>query len=174
MPIRGLVYFISSVTSQRPLFACRRPIFLPALMVNTGFHLLAFRSFPHQGRSALGLLSCVGLSSICLMFEMIQKVVLSFVSCLIMIRPFMYVVSMLLIITLIATTSLSLFAIVDPSVPTILSGDFNVVFDCSVDRRGSCSSSASCDSSNTLSSLFRNCCVLDIWRVLHPLQLGFT
>ena len=63
---------------------------------------------------------------------------------------------------------------VDPSVPTILSGDFNAVFDCSVHRRGSCPSSVSCDSSNTLSSLFCNCCVLDIWRVLHPLQLGFT
>ena len=111
MLIRGLVYFISSVTSQRPLFACRRPIFLPALMVNTGFRLLAFRSFPNQGRSALGLLSCIGPSSICLMFEMIQKVVLSFVSFLIVIRTFVYVVSMLLIITLIVTTSLSLFAI---------------------------------------------------------------
>ena len=30
------------------------------------------------------------------------------------------------------------------------------------------------DSSNALSSLFHDCCVLDIWRVLHPLQLGFT
>ena len=45
------------------------------------------------------------------MFEMIQKVVLSFVSFLIVIRTFVYVVSMLLIITLIVTTSLSLFAI---------------------------------------------------------------
>ena len=63
---------------------------------------------------------------------------------------------------------------VDPSVPTISCGDFNAVFDRSVDRRGSCPSSVSRDSSNTLSSLFRDCCVLDIWRVLHPVLRGFT
>ena len=62
----------------------------------------------------------------------------------------------------------------DPSVPTILCGDFNAVFDRSIDRRGSCPFTAGRDSSNTLSSLFRDCCVLDIWRALHSSQRGFT
>ena len=63
---------------------------------------------------------------------------------------------------------------VDPSVPTILCGDFNPVFHRSADRRGSISSNAYRDSSTSLSSLFHDCCVLDIWRTLHPSQSGFT
>jgi len=59
-------------------------------------------------------------------------------------------------------------------VPTVLCRDFNALFDRSVNRRGSHPSGASCDSSASLSSLFQGCCVLDIWRVLLPSQLGFT
>ena len=63
---------------------------------------------------------------------------------------------------------------VDPSVPTILCGDFNAVFDHSIDRKGSYSSGVYRDSSISLSSLFRDCCVVNVWRILHPLQPGFT
>jgi len=63
---------------------------------------------------------------------------------------------------------------VDPSVPTIMCGDFNAVFDRSVDRRGSSLLSTHRDSSQTLANLFRECCVLDAWRVLHPSTPGFT
>ena len=63
---------------------------------------------------------------------------------------------------------------IDPSVPTIMCGDFNAVFDHSVDRRGSSSMTTNRDSSQTLANLFHECCVLDAWRVFHPSTPGFT
>ena len=62
---------------------------------------------------------------------------------------------------------------VDPSVPTVLCGDFNAAFDRVTDRRGS-SSDVSRDSCQTLATLFQDCCVLDVWRVMHPSSRGFT
>ena len=63
---------------------------------------------------------------------------------------------------------------IDPSVPTLLCGDFNTVFDRVVDRRGSCPFDVSRESSAMLSSLFSDCCVVDIWRVLHPGVSAFS
>ena len=63
---------------------------------------------------------------------------------------------------------------IDPSVPTLLCGDFNTVFDRAVDRRGSCPFDVSRESSAMLSSLFSDCCVVDIWRVLHPGVSAFS
>lgn len=63
---------------------------------------------------------------------------------------------------------------IEPSVPTIMCGDFNAVFDRSVDRRGSSSAFGNRDSSQTLANLFCECCVLDAWRTLHPSTLCFT
>ena len=53
---------------------------------------------------------------------------------------------------------------VDPSVPTILCGDFNAVFDWSVDPFGSDPSDLSCESFSSLQDLFDACCTVDIWR----------
>ena len=66
---------------------------------------------------------------------------------------------------------------IDPSVTTLLCGDFNTVFDRVVDRRGSCPFDVSRESSAMLSSLFSDCCVVDIWRFcilvfLHFLGVG--
>ncbi|PFX27102.1 Transposon TX1 uncharacterized 149 kDa protein [Stylophora pistillata] len=58
----------------------------------------------------------------------------------------------------------SLHTKIDPSIPTILAGDFNAVFDRSLDRRGSNPASTSRESSSALSHLFQSCCVTDIWR----------
>ena len=63
---------------------------------------------------------------------------------------------------------------IDPSIPTILCGDFNEVFDRSVDRAGSDPSVSPRDSSSSLKYLFDDCCVVDIWRYLHPSSVGFT
>ena len=63
---------------------------------------------------------------------------------------------------------------IDPAIPTILCGDFNEVFDRSVDRAGSDPSVSSRDSSSSLKYLFDDCCVVDIWRYLHPSSVGFT
>ena len=63
---------------------------------------------------------------------------------------------------------------IDPSVPTVLCGDFNTVFDRTCDRRGSYIDDASRESSSVLHTLFRECCVSDIWRVKHPDTPGFT
>ena len=63
---------------------------------------------------------------------------------------------------------------IDPSVPTLLCGDFNTVFDRVVDRRGSCPFDVSRESSAMLFSLFSDCCVVDIWRVLHPGVSAFS
>ena len=68
----------------------------------------------------------------------------------------------------------SIHSYVDPSVPTILAGDFNSVFDRAVDRRGSCVDYDSRESSVALARLFRNCCCVDVWRHLFPSRPGFT
>lgn len=65
-------------------------------------------------------------------------------------------------------------SLVDPSVPTVLCGDFNAVFNRSLDRRGSNIFDSSRESCSTLSSLFSDCCVADIWRILHPSLSAFS
>ncbi|PFX14836.1 Transposon TX1 uncharacterized 149 kDa protein [Stylophora pistillata] len=63
---------------------------------------------------------------------------------------------------------------IDPLIPTLLAGDFNCVFNRSLDRRSSNPSDYSRESSSALSHLFDACCVTDIWRYLHPSSPGFT
>ena len=62
----------------------------------------------------------------------------------------------------------------DPTVPTLLCGDFNTVFDRSVDRRGSDSSDTWRESSAALKALFESSCYVDAWRYLHPDTAGFS
>ena len=62
----------------------------------------------------------------------------------------------------------------DPTVPTLLCGDFNTVFDRSVDRRGSDSSDTWRESSAALKALFESSCCVDAWRYLHPDTAGFS
>ena len=67
------------------------------------------------------------------------------------------------------------FAIlVDPAIPTVLCGDFNTVFDRSLDRAGSAVGDVSRESTLALTRLFDACSVVDIWRCLHPLASGFS
>jgi len=63
---------------------------------------------------------------------------------------------------------------VDPSVPTIVCGDFNTVFDRGLDRSGSDPLDSSRDSSAVLSCFFDDSCVFDAWRSLHPDVRAFT
>lgn len=63
---------------------------------------------------------------------------------------------------------------IDPSVPTLLVGDFNTVFDRSKDRLGSDPLDSSRESSVRLTALFDACCVIDIWRYLNPDSSSFT
>ena len=63
---------------------------------------------------------------------------------------------------------------IDPSIPTGLCGDFNEVFDRSLDHAGGGLSVSPRDSSSSLKYLFEDCCVIDIWRYLHPSSSGFT
>ena len=63
---------------------------------------------------------------------------------------------------------------IDPTIPTVLVGDFNTVFNRSVDRRGSVVTDVSRESSVALARLFNDSCCLDIWRYLHPTNQGFT
>ena len=63
---------------------------------------------------------------------------------------------------------------VDPSLPTVLCGDFNTVFDRSLDRFGSCTDDTTRESTSALTHLFDSCCVVDIWRYLHPAASSFT
>ena len=63
---------------------------------------------------------------------------------------------------------------VDPAVPTIICGDFNTVFDRSLDRTGSVVSDTSRESTSILSRLFDDCCVIDIWHYVHPSSSGYT
>ena len=63
---------------------------------------------------------------------------------------------------------------IDPAIPTFLCGDFYAVFDRRVDHFGSAPDDTSRESSSTLAHLFSSCCVVDIWRQLHPSVPGFT
>ena len=65
-------------------------------------------------------------------------------------------------------------ALVDPAVPTVLCGDFNTVFDRSLDRAGSAIDDVSRESTLALTRLFDSCCVVDIWHCLHPTVSAFT
>ena len=63
---------------------------------------------------------------------------------------------------------------IDPSVPTVLAGDFNTVFDRSLDRRGSDPFYVSRESSCVLNRLLNACSSIDIWRYLHPTSSSYT
>ena len=63
---------------------------------------------------------------------------------------------------------------VHPSVPTLLCGDFNAVFDRLLDRVGSDPFDTARESSVAHSRLFSSCCVLDIWCYLHLSSNSFT
>jgi len=80
-----------------------------------------------------------------------------------LIRFFAFVVSTPPTITLGVTSFYeSVSDKVDPSVPTLLVGGFNSVFDRSLDRRGSNPSDSSRESSVRLRALFYACCIVDI------------
>ena len=63
---------------------------------------------------------------------------------------------------------------IDPSIPIVLAGDYNTVFDRSIDHLGYDPADSSCESSSSLRDLFDTCCVIDIWRYLHPSSSSFT
>ena len=63
---------------------------------------------------------------------------------------------------------------VDPTITTVLCGDFNTVFDRSLDRFGSSADDVSRESTLALTRLFDSCCAVDIWRYLHPSSTAFT
>ena len=69
---------------------------------------------------------------------------------------------------------LSCADLIDPSVPTVVCGDFNAVFDRAKDRRGNPAGSVYRDSSVALRSLFSEACVFDVWRHLHPDTVAFS
>ena len=61
-----------------------------------------------------------------------------------------------------------------PSVPTILCGDFNAVFDRAKHCRGSDPAVTVRESFVSLELIFREFCVLDVWRHLHPDLRAYT
>lgn len=63
---------------------------------------------------------------------------------------------------------------VDPSVPTVLCGDFNAVFDRLLDRVGSDPVDTVWESSEALAHLFSSYCVTDILCYLYPSTDSFT
>lgn len=63
---------------------------------------------------------------------------------------------------------------IDIAIPIVICGDFNCVFDRSLDRRGSVVSDTSRESTTALKGLFTECCVYDVWRSLHPSSSVFT
>jgi len=63
---------------------------------------------------------------------------------------------------------------VDPSIPTIVGGDFNALFNRQLDRRGSNAFDSSRESCASLCTLFNDCVVVDVWRYLHPQTVAFS
>ena len=62
----------------------------------------------------------------------------------------------------------------DHDTPTILTGDFNTVFNRFLDGCGSVVVHTSRESSAALARLFKEICCEDIWRYPHPTSSGFT
>ena len=56
----------------------------------------------------------------------------------------------------------------------MLCGDFNAVFERAKDRRGSDPAVTVLESFVLLDLLFRESCVLDVWRHLHPNLRSYT
>lgn len=67
----------------------------------------------------------------------------------------------------------SLLPLLDPGVPTLLSGDFNSVMDPGRDRRSTADHSVT-DTPEALVSLFGDLSCIDVWRSCHPTQQAFT
>lgn len=67
----------------------------------------------------------------------------------------------------------SLLPLLDPSVPTLLCGDFNSVMDPGRDCRNAGGQSLT-DTPDILVSLFRDLSCVDVWRSCHPTQQAFT
>jgi len=63
---------------------------------------------------------------------------------------------------------------VDPSVPTLVCGDFNAVFDRALERCGFNVFGASRESVRALGALFSDCCVVDAWWALHHSTVAFS
>ena len=63
---------------------------------------------------------------------------------------------------------------VDLSIPTVLCGDFNIVFDRTLNHFGFSIEDTSRESTPTLTRHFDSCYVIDIWRYLHPNSSSFT
>lgn len=63
---------------------------------------------------------------------------------------------------------------VDPGCPTVICSEFNTVFDRSQDQCGFAPALLPGDSPGALSSLFRDCCVVDVWGHLHLSTTAFT
>ena len=76
--------------------------------------------------------------------------------------------------TLSATTLPHVWTLSDPSVPMILCGDFNAVFERAKDCRGSDPAVTFRESFVSLKLLFQEFCVLDVWRHLHPDLRAYT
>lgn len=64
--------------------------------------------------------------------------------------------------------------LVDLTVPMVLCGDFNAVFDRALDCWGVAAGSLYHNSSSALALLFCTCCVVDTWRHLHPDSISFS
>jgi len=62
---------------------------------------------------------------------------------------------------------------IDPSVPTLLCGDFNTVFDRALDCHDAVPDSCH-ESSIALGNLFHILSVSDVWRFVHPASVAFT
>ena len=63
---------------------------------------------------------------------------------------------------------------IDPSVPAVLSGYFNTVFNRSLERRGSGPFDVARESFCALNRLLNACSSIDIWRYLHPTSSSYT
>ena len=99
--------------------------------------------------------------------HVMSQVVLSSARSLFMALLFAYCVSMPLIITHFMTFFNGISHSVDPSVPTVLCGDLNTVFNCFTDD-------TSQESTPVVIHLFDSCCVVDIWRYLHLTSSSFN
>ena len=158
------------------LYVCRNAIVFRRRRFRFGLRLLVFSVQCLRGLTTLvGVLCCFVRLFLSFAHRPMIMVVLSSVSFRIVAKFFVLLVCMLLIV--IRNGKIFFDDVcewVDPSVPTVLCGDFNAVFDRVADRVGSDPDDTARESSVALAHLFSSCCVTDIWRYLHPSTNSFT
>lgn len=154
--------------------ASKRRMSFPWRNAGPGFPVMDTLSLPPVAPTThAALLSCSGQCSLCLLLLVVQMAVLSPV--IFFTRTIAFVLSLYAPNTNPQRDDFFEYvsSMADLNLPTVLCGDFNAVFNRTMDWASSDPNDSSRDSSVLLRALFCDCCVTDAWRYCHPSSTAF-